>query len=71
MIDGRDIKEYNIAWLRKKFGVVQQEPALFQGSIGYNLRYFKNSATKEEINQALDVAYATEIVYGKDDKDHP
>ncbi len=46
---------------------MQQEPALFQGTIGYNLRYFKKEATKEEINKALETAHATKVVYGKED----
>lgn len=33
LIDGRDIREYNLRSLRKKIGYVGQEPVLFDGSI--------------------------------------
>lgn len=34
MLDGVDIKQYNVSWLRSKMAVVGQEPVLFQGTIG-------------------------------------
>lgn len=37
MVDGHNIKEYNVAWLRSQIGVVSQEPVLFNMSIKQNL----------------------------------
>ncbi|KAI8968239.1 P-loop containing nucleoside triphosphate hydrolase protein [Mycotypha africana] len=37
MLDGHDLKDYNVAWLRSKIGVVSQEPVLFNMSIKQNL----------------------------------
>ncbi|KAL9552554.1 hypothetical protein MBANPS3_003717 [Mucor bainieri] len=37
LIDGKDLKEYNVAWLRSQIGVVSQEPVLFNSTIKNNL----------------------------------
>ncbi|RCI03115.1 (ABC) transporter, partial [Rhizopus stolonifer] len=37
LLDGKDLKEYNVAWLRSKIGVVSQEPVLFNMTIKQNL----------------------------------
>ncbi|KAG1121128.1 hypothetical protein G6F42_012614 [Rhizopus arrhizus] len=37
LIDGKDLKEYNVAWLRSQIGVVSQEPVLFNTTIKQNL----------------------------------
>ena len=39
LIDGVDIKEYNIAQLRARMGLVMQEPTLFNYSIKENVLY--------------------------------
>lgn len=39
VIDGKDIKEYNLRWLRTRIGFVQQEPILISSSIRENIRY--------------------------------
>ena len=36
-LDGRNIKSLNIAWLRRQFGVVQQEPILFNDTVHNNI----------------------------------
>src|SRR6185437_13751195 len=41
LLDGRDIREYRIADLRKQFAVVLQEPVLFAASISENIAYGK------------------------------
>lgn len=40
-IGGIDIKDFDIHYLRSKFGVVSQEPVLFNGSFADNIRYNK------------------------------
>ncbi|KAI8086524.1 P-loop containing nucleoside triphosphate hydrolase protein [Halteromyces radiatus] len=37
LLDGKDLKDYNVAWLRRQIGVVSQEPVLFNMSIKQNL----------------------------------
>jgi ATP-binding cassette subfamily B (MDR/TAP) protein 1 len=49
LLDGRDIREYNLRWLRSQMGLVSQEPLLFSASIIDNIRYGKPDATLEEV----------------------
>ncbi|XP_012942089.1 ATP-dependent translocase ABCB1 [Aplysia californica] len=51
-IDGHNIKDINLAWLRGQIGVVSQEPVLFDATIGENIRFGHLSATQKEIEQA-------------------
>lgn len=46
LIDGHDIKTFNISWLRSNMAFVGQEPALFATSIEENIRYGKPHATR-------------------------
>lgn len=57
-IDGTDIKDLNVDWLRKHVGVVSQEPVLFEGSIAENIRMGKDDATDKEIEDAAKNANA-------------
>ena len=74
-VDGVDIRNYNIATLRKQFGLVQQEPILFNYSIKENIAYAKGDASADEITYAAEIANATEFidkvkeVQGKENKD--
>ena len=38
-IDGQDIKNFNVRWLRSQMGYIGQEPVLFSGSIADNIAY--------------------------------
>lgn len=49
LIDGKDIGKMNAKSLRRKIGVVSQEPVLFSGSILENIAYSKPDATMSEI----------------------
>ncbi|KAL8964010.1 MAG: hypothetical protein Q9183_004775, partial [Haloplaca sp. 2 TL-2023] len=51
-IDGVDISTMNVKSLRRKIGLVAQEPVLFSGTIAENIAYGKPTATKGEINAA-------------------
>ncbi|KAL2829778.1 P-loop containing nucleoside triphosphate hydrolase protein [Aspergillus cavernicola] len=48
LIDGKDIKEMNAKSLRRKIGVVAQEPVLFSGTIAENISYGSPHATRSE-----------------------
>ena len=55
LIDGINIKDYNLYELRKKIGLVSQEPVLFKRNVLENVRYGRLDATDEEcINAARD-----------------
>jgi ABC-type multidrug transport system fused ATPase/permease subunit len=45
MIDGHDVKELNLKWLRSQIGIVSQEPVLFDLSIRDNIAYGDTSRT--------------------------
>ena len=62
LLDGKNIKEYNVAWLRNKIGVVSQEPVLFDMSIKENLKLGNQSVTDTEMINALQQANAWEFV---------
>ena len=52
LIDDVNIKDYNLYQLRKKIGLVSQEPVLFKRSVLENVRYGKLTATDEECIEA-------------------
>ncbi|MBP5444864.1 MAG: ATP-binding cassette domain-containing protein, partial [Acholeplasmatales bacterium] len=52
LIDDINIKDYNLYQLRKKIGLVSQEPVLFKRSVLENVRYGKLDATDEECIEA-------------------
>ncbi|XP_057857177.2 ABC transporter B family member 19-like [Cryptomeria japonica] len=56
LIDGRDTKMYNLKWLRKYIGLVQQEPLLFSTSIKENILYGNEGASEYEIMAAAEEA---------------
>ena len=56
LIDDVNIKDYNIYSLRKKIGLVSQEPVLFKRSVYDNILYGRLDATKEEVLAAARAA---------------
>ncbi|XP_073064615.1 LOW QUALITY PROTEIN: ABC transporter B family member 4 [Primulina eburnea] len=61
-IDGVNLKEFQLKWIRSKIGLVSQEPALFTASIRDNIAYGKDGATTEEINAAAELANASKFI---------
>jgi ATP-binding cassette subfamily B (MDR/TAP) protein 1 len=61
-LDGVDIKDLNVNYLRSQIGYVGQEPALFATSIENNIRYGKPDATREEIEAAAKKANAHDFI---------
>ena len=62
LIDGQDVKNYNIKWLRQQIGVVSQEPVLFASSIAENIRFGHDGASIEDIEQAARQANAHDFI---------
>ena len=62
MIDGVELKNLNIKWLRSHIGVVSQEPILFATTIAENIRYGKEDVTMDEIIQACKSANAYDFI---------
>lgn len=57
-IDGKQVNEYNLKWLRQHIAVVSQEPVLFHTTIRENILLGCDSATDEEIFEAAKMANA-------------
>ena len=62
MLDGQDIKQLDIQWLRSQIGVVSQEPVLFNVTVAENIGYGKDGATRMEIEAAARAANAHEFI---------
>ena len=62
LIDGRDARERSQLWLHSAIGYVLQTPHLFSGTIRDNLLYGNPNATQEEIDRALKLVSADEVV---------
>lgn len=67
-LDGTDLRDLNLYWLREQIGYVGQEPVLFATTLRENLLFGKEEATQEEIDSALKKAEAYEFVYSLKDK---
>ncbi|KAJ9591025.1 hypothetical protein L9F63_027767, partial [Diploptera punctata] len=62
LIDGNDVKQLNVGWLRSHIGVVGQEPVLFGTTIRENIRYGRLDASQEEIEEAAREANAHDFI---------
>ena len=62
LIDGINLKEFQLKWIRGKIGLVSQEPVLFASSIMDNIAYGKDGATIEEIRAAAELANAAKFI---------
>ena len=62
LVDGVNVKDLDQKELRDKIGYVPQTGVLFSGTIASNLRYGKEDAHEKEIQEALDIAQASEFV---------
>lgn len=66
LVDGVDVREYPLGQLRDQIGVVPQKAVLFQGTVRENMRWGKQDATDEEIDQALEIAQAKAFIDEKE-----
>jgi ATP-binding cassette, subfamily B (MDR/TAP), member 1 len=62
MIDGRDIKRYNLRALRQRIGLVSQEPTLFPGTIRENIMYGTDNASEAEVEDEARLANAHDFI---------
>ena len=56
LIDGKNVKEYDLEQLRRDIGMVLQKNILFSGTIRENICWGKENATDEEIKEACSIA---------------
>ncbi|CAH1099164.1 unnamed protein product [Psylliodes chrysocephalus] len=62
LIDGNNIKELDLNWLRSNIGIVGQEPVLFSTSIIENIRYGKDGVTDDKVIAAAKKANAHDFI---------
>ena len=62
LVDGHNVKEYDLKVLRDNVSVVLQKNVLFSGTIKDNLRWGNKDASDEEMKRACDIAQASEFV---------
>ncbi|CAL8990951.1 unnamed protein product [Prunus brigantina] len=62
LIDGINLKEFQLKWIRQKIGLVSQEPVLFDCSIKDNIAYGKDGANSKEIRAAAELANAAKFI---------
>lgn len=62
LLDGHDIKQLKVRWLRQQIGLVSQEPALFATTIRENMLLGRPDATQIEIEEAARVANAHSFI---------
>ena len=62
LLDGDNLKDLNLGWLRDNIGIVGQEPVLFDLTIRENVRLGKQDATDEEIEKACKEANAYNFI---------
>lgn len=67
LVDGVDVRDYNLKALRQKVGFIPQKALLFTGTIEENLKYGKQDATIKELDQASDVAQAKEFIQSREE----
>ena len=62
LLDGKNIKEYDLHKLRTAISLVMQEPIIFNYSILENVLYGKIDATNRDIQDAVEVANCNEFI---------
>jgi ABC-type multidrug transport system fused ATPase/permease subunit len=64
LIDGQDVRDLPLAYLRQQIGFVQQEPFLFNGTVRENILYGDLAASQERLEAAARAARADEFIEG-------
>lgn len=68
LVDGVNVKDYDVDTLRSKIGVVLQKSELFSGTVAENIRWGCETATDEEVKTAAKIAQAEEFIDGFNDE---
>lgn len=67
-VDGINVKNYRKEELRRKIGIVLQKAVLFKGTIKENIMWGNKEASIEDINDAIEIAQAVDVVEKKEKK---
>ncbi len=67
LVDGIDVRDYDLETLRVKIGFVPQKAMLFSGTIDSNIKFGKKDATELDVEEAVKIAQSYDFVIGKED----
>ena len=62
LVDGVNVKEYNLKDLRKKISMILQKTELYSGTVEENIRWGKEDATFEEVQESVDIAQVRDYI---------
>ena len=62
LLDGKDLRDYRLADLRRQYAMVLQEPVLFSGTVEENIRYGSPQSTFDEVVASARAAHAHEFI---------
>ena len=62
VVDGNNVKDLNVRWLREHIGVVSQEPVLFATTIAENIKFGRADVSQAEMDQACIDAKAYDFI---------
>lgn len=62
LLDGKDIRDYNLQFLRKNIGITMQEVFLFSDTVEGNIAFGNNDASFEEVEKAATLARVKEFI---------
>ena len=66
LVDGVDVREWNLASLRSQISIIEQDIFLFSRSLSDNIAFGKPNADKDEIISASKAAQADDFIHGFD-----
>ncbi len=64
LMDGVDVRQYDLNVLRRRFAVVLQDPFLFTGTVASNIRLGSDWITQQQIEQAADEVHVGDFIRG-------
>lgn len=62
LLDGHDLRDLKLVWLRRQVSVVLQDPILFSATVGENIAYGRPGASLEQVKEAARKAQADEFI---------
>ncbi|KAM3178291.1 hypothetical protein ACTXT7_002875 [Hymenolepis weldensis] len=62
LVDGHDIRDLDLKWMRRQLGVVSQEPVLFAATVEENIKLGNRDATFAEVEEAAKMADAHDFI---------
>ncbi|MDJ0752516.1 MAG: ABC transporter ATP-binding protein [Ardenticatenaceae bacterium] len=68
LIDGRDVREWQLASLRQQISIIEQDIFLFSRSIADNIAFGREEATREMVEEAAETAQAHDFIENFKDK---